>query len=387
MADVMGQEPGIFQRISQVLGLQGSQDAAQPMLQPEMVAPAQPSFAPQGMFDPTQVQQIQSAPEAPTAKMMGTAPMDESKQQRLLLLSAALMSPGGIQDKLRLAALSQTAYTELQNAAGRDDLAKQAEAQRLLGDSESNRALRGEQAAESRQRREESAAKAPIEISKLRADADKAELEYERASKVYAAAMKLDPTGEKSAKAAQDLEEARVKLENARINQANAGAAEHNARTAGVKQENAARDVLASPTATPEEITRATTTLNKGKTGVAAKKDSLTLMAEMYKKANPNATEQEAAQYVLEADAGTKGETLRAATALYQNATDDATRKAAEDTLVALTRKSAGKTGAAGSVGGTTTPINGKLVEGQTATNPKTKERMIVKDGKWQPLK
>jgi len=338
---------GIFDQISQVLGMQGSQDAAQPALQDMRQSPVidpmtLPSWAPQGQFDPGQVQQLQQAPEAPTAGILNGG-MDESKQQRLLLLSAALMSPGNLSDKLRLAALSQSAYTEMQSAAGRDDLYKQQEAERLRQDSESNRALRGAQTEEVTQRTKTNAGKAPVEMQKLQAEADKADLEYQRAQKTYTAAMKLDPTGEKAAKAEQDLADAKVKAENARINAYNAQAGEHSARTQGLNQENAARDVLADPNSTPEKIAASTTVLNKGKTGAAAKKDNMTLMAEMYKKANPGATDQDAAQYVLEAESGTKGEVLRAATALYQNATDDATRQSAEETLIALTRKSAGK--------------------------------------------
>lgn len=343
------QDAGIFSNIVQMLGMRGSQDAGQQLLpqQPEMVAPAQPNFAPQGSFDPAQVQQVQQAPEAPMDGILKGG-MDESKQQRLLLLSAALMSPGGISDKLRLAALSQAAYTELQGEAGKNDLAKQVEADRLRMDSESNRTLRGAQTAESQQRTGESAVKVPLEIARIRMDTKKLEVEVDLAERRYKALQKIDPEGAKQAKLELDTAQEKLATQKAQTASANASAGEHGARTTGITQENDARGILASETSTSEAIARATTTLNKGKTGASAKKDNLNLMAEMYKKANPEATEQDAAQYALEADAGTKGETLRAATALYQNATDDATRKSAEEVLVALTRKNAGTKAAPG---------------------------------------
>lgn len=342
---------GIFDQISQVLGMGGQQDAGAmnlPQMQQTEVLPQNlPSWAPQGTFDPGAVAQAQQAPEAPMGGIIQGGGMDESRQQRMLLLSAALMAPGTLADKLRMATLSQAAYTELQGAAGRDDLYKQQEADRLRQDSESARTLRGAQTEEVTQRTKTNAAKAPVEMQKLQAEAEKADLEYQRAQKAYTAATKLDPTGEKAAKAEQDLADAKVKAENARINAFNAQTGEHSARTRGVNQVNDARAILADPKSTPEQREQAQVVVNGGKSAAGQKKDHLEMIAKMYKQANPGATDQGASQYALEAESGTKGETLRAATALYQNATDDATRKAAEETLIALTRKSAGKSGAA----------------------------------------
>lgn len=342
---------GIFDQISQVLGMQGSQDAAQPALQDMRQSPVLdpmtlPSWAPQGQFDPGQVQQLQQAPEAPTAGILNGG-MDESKQQRLLLMSAALMSPGTLADKLRMATLSQAAYTELQGAAGRDDLYKQSEQERLRLDSESGRTLKGAQTRQVEQATQESAEKAPLEIERIKTDTRKLELEVELADRKYKALQKIDPEGAKQAKLDLDLAEEKLRTQKANTAQANASAGEHSARTKGVNQVNDARAILADPKSAPEQREQAQVVVSGGKSAAGQKKDHLEMIAKMYKQANPGATDQDASQYALEAESGTKGETLRAATALYQNATDAATRKAAEETLIALTRKSAGKSGAA----------------------------------------
>lgn len=368
---------GIFDQISQVLGMQGQQDAGAmnlPSMQQTEIDPNTiPSFAPRGQFDPGAVQQLQQTPEAPMGKVLNGG--DESSQQRMLLLSAALMSPGNLADKLRMAALSQAAYTEMQGAAGRDDLYKQQELERHRLDSESNRTLRGAQTRQVTQATEESAAKAPLEIKRLEADAGKAEVEFDRALKAYNAAMKLDPTGEKAAKAAMDLEDAKVNYQKAHANQANASAGESGARAAGVKQVNAARAILADPASTPEQREQAQVVVNGGKSAAGQKKDHLDVLKRFIKEANPGMSDVEAAQQALEAEAGTKGSGLRAAIALYNNDPNDAEAKAY---LQQELSKNKGKAPAAGR------PVTGAITEGTIAKNAKG-DRIIFTKGAWAP--
>lgn len=368
---------GIFDQISQVLGMGGQQDAAQmnlPQMQQTEIDPQNlPSFAPRGQFDPGAVQQLQQTPEAPMGKVLNGG--DESSQQRMLLLSAALMSPGNLADKLRMAALSQAAYTEMQGAAGRDDLYKQSEQERLRLDSESNRTLRGAQTKQVTQATEESAAKAPHEIAKLKSDAEKAEIELTKAQRAWQAAMKLDPTGEKTLQAEMDLKEAQIKYQRAHASQASASAGESSARTAGVKQVNDARAILADPKSTPEQRDQAQVVVNGGKSPAGQKKDHLDVLKRFIKEANPEMSDVEAAQQALEAEAGTKGSGLRAAIALYNNDPNDAEAKAY---LQQELSKNKGKAPAAGK------PVTGAITEGTIAKNAKG-ERIIFTKGAWAP--
>lgn len=370
---------GIFDQISQVLGMGGQQDAAQmnlPQMQQTEVLPQNlPSFAPQGQFDPGAVQQIQQTPEAPMNKVLNGG--DESSQQRMLLLSAALMSPGNLADKLRLAALSQSAYTELQSAAGKDDLYKQTEQERLRLDSESNRTLRGAQTKQVTQQTEESAAKAPIEIEKLTSEAAKSKVDLEKAQKAWEAAMKVDPTGEKAAKAEMDLKDAQVRYQNAHTNQANASAGEASARTAGVKQINAARGILADPKSTSDQRDQAQVVVNGGKSAAGQKKDHLDVVKRFIKESNPTMSDAEAAQQALEMEAGTKGSGLRAAIALYNNDPNDAEAKAYLQEELSK-NKGAKAPGTKGPTG------NRPITEGTIAKNAKG-ERIIFTKGAWAP--
>lgn len=323
---------GIFDQISQVLGMGGQQDAGAmnlPQMQQTEVLPQNlPSWAPQGSFDPGAVAQAQQAPEAPMSSVVQGGGMDESRQQRMLLLSAALMAPGTLADKLRMATLSQAAYTELQEAAGRDDLYKQSEQERLRLDSESGRTLKGAQTRQVEQATQESAEKAPLEIERIKTDTRKLELEVELADRKYKALQKIDPEGAKQAKLDLDLAEEKLRTQKANTAQANASAGEHSARTTGVKQVNDARKILADPNSTPEQRDQAQVVVNGGKSAAGQKKDHLDVLKRFIKEANPGMGDAEAAQQALEAEAGTKGSGLRAAIALYNNDPNDAEAKA-----------------------------------------------------------
>jgi hypothetical protein len=245
--------------------------------------------------------------------------MDESKQQRLLLLSAALTAPGTLADKFQLMALSQGAYTELQNAQGRETGQKDAEAERLRLESESRIGLQGAQTDESRQRASESAAKTPLELRNLTRTGEKLDLELKHAQEDYDAIAAIDPKGAKRAKAKLDEAQAKVAEHRARANQANAAAGESSARATGVGQVNDARKILADPNSTPAQRSQAQVVVSGGKDPTTAKKDHLDMVSKYYKQANPTATDQEAAQFALDNETGAKGDLIKAAIALTES--------------------------------------------------------------------
>lgn len=349
MADlpIPQQDPGIYQKMASVLGLPGSTPAVDanvggsqnfaPSFTP--TAPAVPSFAPSGTFSPQDVQQAQAAQEKPESGLGGIlgGEMTEAKKQRMMLFAAAMMSGGSLVDKLQLAALSQSAYTELQGAQARETAQKQAEMERQRLDSENLRTQRTASTESTLEATSQSKEMRPANVRKASAEADKVEAESEKISAeadikaleaaesrlLIAARNKLDPTGAERAKLA--LEDVRaalaLKKSQSRAADANAGHAAASAahlteQTAGESQKNMARLTLTNSDATPDQHAAALEVLSGGRSALNAKKDEHTMIKKLYKEANPGATEQEQAAYALEYGTTAKGQLLRAAQAI-----------------------------------------------------------------------
>lgn len=239
---------------------------------------------------------------------------------------------GGLADAVMAGQMAHQATLENQQAQARQQQEmemKQAESKSLVAGREATTEA-------TKQGTKFSAEKQPLELEKLRNEQKAATLKVRIAeldAVVEEAKARDDPTGEKRAKLARDTAKAELARVQAATAASRATAATQETQGAMAQNKLWAQQVLMNPDAPQTLKDQATTILYGQKTAAGQKKEHMQVVAEFYKKANPNVTDAEAAQYALEAESGMKGEAVRAAITLYNSAEDEQVKKEMETVL------------------------------------------------------
>jgi hypothetical protein len=355
------------------------------------VTQANPEMLPQmpEAFSPTaleQTQQQMQAPQSPTADVV--KPQGKSKwddPNRWMIAAAALAS----HNPLQMLPLGLMAYDQLTGAQERESVMANQEAARKAQETTSLVDYRTASTEQTRQTTGEARQTEASKVSRAKAEATKAEAE---------AALKQSEVDVLKALEAQDpgaVIRAQEKLSALRlanegkeqdIKQSKAAVASSYASAAANSAVAKARETLMDPTAS-QEMKDAALSVVHGRSQTAEQKDKAKWIEERLKRANPTWTDAQLAQATLDYEGTRKGQELDALKYLAENTTDPKKKKEYDAEIERLIRGPKGQAPGAASTTQPAQAAQAAVPEGTTAVNPTTKQRIIMRNGKWEPVK